>query len=369
MNKWIWALVVIIIVGLGWWAIGFSGNSADSGTGPIKIGFIAPLTGDASSIGTVVRSATEIAVNEINAAGGINGRPFQVDYQDGQCNAQAATNAANKLIGDKVTAILGGLCSTETAAFGPTAMQNKVIVISFTSSAPNLSQLGKYFFRDYPSDSSQGKFAADYAYDRLGVRKVAVMYHISDWGTGIKDVFEAEFKARGGTVVADEGALQTATDYRTSLLKIKSSGAEYVYSPTYPAGATAMLKQAKEIGVTKFLGGDAWSDTQLQSDVGNLGLTITYVQGKTEKTPAFVAKLSQAGQKVTLGTQQAYDAVYVLADALKKAGTSPDKLADVIRATDYDGVSGHIRFDDHGDLVNPTYEVYRFAGEGAQLIQ
>ena len=105
---------------------------------PIKLGFIAPLTGEASSIGLNNRAAAELAVEEVNAAGGINGRKIEMVYEDGKCAPTDATNAANKLMNvDKVVAIDGAICSSETAAFAPTAMQNKVIVISPGSSAPS----------------------------------------------------------------------------------------------------------------------------------------------------------------------------------------------------------------------------------------
>ena len=193
-------IVVVVLVAIGYSIKNKSGNVGSNG--PIKIGYIGPLTGDTSSIGTVNKAAIEIAVDEINKAGGINGQPLQVIYEDGQCNATTATNAASKLINlDKVSIIIGGLCSTETAAFGPMAMKNKVIVLSPGSSAPNLNQLGKYFFRSYPSDAFQGKFGAEYAYNEMGARKVAVLYHVSDWGTGIKNVFEVRFKELGGQIV------------------------------------------------------------------------------------------------------------------------------------------------------------------------
>lgn len=372
MNKWIWALVVIIIAGLGWWAIGLSGNS-DSGTGSIKIGSVLPLTGDAASIGTIDRAAVEIAVEEINAAGGVNGRQLEMTYEDGQCASTPASNAANKLMNaDNVIAIIGGLCSTETATFAPAAMQKKVIVISPASSAPNLSQTGKYFFRDYPSDAFQGKFAAEYAYNTLGARKVAIIYHISDWGTGIKNVFGTRFKELGGQIVSESGEPQTATDYRTDLTKAKAANPDYIYTPMYPQGGTALMKQASELGIkAKILGADGWDDPQLAKDAKNLGLDILYTAGKTGTTDAFKQKLEAKTKSsdVPIGAPQAYDAVYILANAMKSAGTDPDKLADTIRATKYDGVSGHIEFDQNGDLTVANYVVKRMANGTATVVQ
>lgn len=368
----LWIVVLIIIIGGGWWLYSRSA-SAPTETGPIKIGFIGPLTGDTASLGTAARAGTELAVEEINAAGGINGRQIEAIYEDGRCTSQPASSAASKLINaDKVSAIIGGLCSSETAAFAPTAMAAKIPVISYCSSAPNLSQTGKYFFRDYPSDAYQGKYAAEYAYNTLGARKVAVIYHISDWGTGIKNVFQQRFRELGGQIVAEEGTPQTARDYRTQLQKVKDSKPDYLYTPTYAEGGTVLLKQASEMKLgIKILGADAWGDTKLHSDAKGFSLDILYVEPKTGSTSDFDSKVlaKTGGQQVPICAAQAYDAVQTLAKAVKSSGTDPDKLADAIRATNFTGISGPISFDQNGDLKTAVYVVKRIANGTATEVQ
>ena len=153
MKKALGWLIAIIIVVLIVMAVSKGGNS---NIGPIKIGFIGALTGDVSGLGTASQAAVQIATDEINGSGGINGRQIQVIYEDGQCLPGPATSAASKLISiDKVAGIIGGLCSSETSAFAPQAMQNKVVAISYCSSAPALSSMGKYFFRTYGKFSSE----------------------------------------------------------------------------------------------------------------------------------------------------------------------------------------------------------------------
>jgi len=255
-------LIILVLVIWGLASLLGGKTPTTTETGPIKIGFISALTGDVSSVGTVNKAAAEIAVEEINAAGGINGRQIEMIYEDGKCSAKDAVNAAQKLISiDKVSVIIGGLCSTETSAFVAQAMQDKVIVFSPGSSAPGLSQAGQYFFRSYPSDNFQGKFAAEYAYNTLGARKVAVIYHISDWGSGVKDVFVSRFKELGGQIVTEEGSPQTARDYRTSLTKIRDLKPDLVFAPLYPDGAIVALKQAQEQGLkVEVMGDDSWDD-------------------------------------------------------------------------------------------------------------
>ncbi len=362
----VWAVVIVLVIwGLVKLIGGSSNQTAQNDTGPIKVGFIGPLTGNAVSLGVAARSAVELATEEINAAGGVNGRKIEMIYEDGQCNPKAAVNAANKLIGvDKVSAIVGGLCSSETSAFAPQAMQNKAIVMSYCSSAPPLSSTGKYFFRDYPSDAFQGKFAAQYAYNTLGAKKVAVIYHIGDWGTGVKTVFEAEFKNLGGQIVVDEGTLPEARDYRTQLTKVKAANPDYLYLPLYPEGGTALINQLKEFSIkTKVLGADAWGDPKLQKDVSGKA-DILYVGPKTLLSDEFKSKLlnKTGGDQVPVCAPQAYDALYVLTKAMSQVGLDPDKLQDAIRKTDYAGVSGKIQFDQNGDMTIADYVVKRIQG-------
>ena len=363
------AIVGVAVAGSLWFAT--SGQSKRE-MGPITVGFIGALTGDAASIGTVDKAGAELAVEEINASGGVNGRPLNVIYEDGQCSATAASNAANKLMDvDKVPVILGGLCSTETSAFAPAAMQKKTVVFSYCSSAPSLSKTGKYFFRDYPSDLLEGKVMAEYAYNTLGAHKIYILYHISDWGTGIKDVFSKRFQELGGTIVGVEGAPQESRDYKTALTKINSSGAKFVYAPMYPEGSIVALKEAKELGITaQFIGGDTWDDPKFQETVKNLG-TFIYPKIETMATADFNQKIqAKTGVKdIPICVTQAYDAMHILAQALSKAGTNPDALSDALRATSYDGTSGHIEFDQNGDVIGGSYSFKKIHGGTVETIK
>ncbi|MEK7208821.1 MAG: ABC transporter substrate-binding protein [Patescibacteria group bacterium] len=320
------------------------------------------MTGDVSSLGTISRAAVELAVEEVNTQGGVSGQPIQVVYEDGQCSPQPASSAAAKLINaNKVNAIIGGLCSSETSAFASGAMQQKKIVISYCSSAPTLSQTGKYFFRTYPSDSYQGRFAAEYAYNKLGVKKVAIIYHISDWGTGLRDVFAARFAELGGTIVLDEGTLQEARDYRTQLTKLKNIQADYLYAPVYVEGGIALINQMNQLGIkTRILAGDTFSDPKLKKEASGKA-DILFTQTITPSGGEFLTKLTAKTKvdQMPLCAPQAYDAVKILTKSANEVGLDPDKLADAIRATNYIGVSGQINFDVNGDLTSAAYKVSR----------
>lgn len=358
-TKIIVAVVVVAVVALVSYTL-IKNNAGPTSSGPIKIGFIGPLTGEASSIGTVNKVAVEIAADEINKAGGVNGQPLQVIYEDGKCDSTTAVNAANKLMNvDNVPIIIGGLCSVETAAFGPSAMEKKVIVFSYGSSAPDLSKLGKYFFRSYPSDAFQGKFGAEYAYNILKARNVAVAYHISDWGTGIKNVFEQRFQELGGKIIDEEGAPQDAKDYRTMLSKIKTFKPDLIYLPMYPDGATIALLQARDLGIkTKFLEGDPGGDPKLQKAVSGK-VDIIYTEVVVPQSEDFKAKIKAKtnSDSVPLGSEEAYDNVKIIAQIISQVGLDPDKISDALRSINYSGVSGQISFDQNGDLTTANYVV------------
>ena len=356
----IWLIGIIVVVG-GVYLLESDRGTKVAESGPIKVGFIGPLTGDTSSLGEVSKSAVELAVKEINDKGGIRGQQVQMIYEDGQCTPTYAINAAQKLINtDKVSAIIGGLCSSETSAFVASAMKEKVPTIAYCSSAPSLSSSGKYFFRTYPSDSYQGKFAAEYAY-QSGARRVAILYHISDWGTGIKDVFTKRFVELGGEVVVSEGASQETRDYRTQLSKINDVRADYLYMSMYVEGSLAAVDQAVKLGVkSKILGTDTWSDPKFVDQV-NRGVSVTYVGSTGVSNDEFKKKiLAKTGLRdLPICAGQAYDAVTVLANAVEKVGTNPDKLQGAIRAENFQGVSGPIAFDQNGDVTSAQYVVKR----------
>lgn len=371
-----WAALVIIIVIIGGYLFTRSSSAPEAmNTGPIKIGFVGPLTGDAANIGQNAKAAVDIAVDEVNKAGGLNGRPLQVIYEDGKCNGVASASAANKLINiDKVPVILGGACSGETLAFAATAEQTKTVVLSYCSSAPAITNAGDYIFRDYPSDSFQGSFAADYIYNILKKKNVAVMYVKSDWGVGIKDVFEAKFKELGGTVIDEEGYDQTAKDLRTELTKVKASKPELVYFLGYTDESIVGLKQAKEIGLkAPLFGGDAWDDAKIWTETGTAGDNAMYSVVSSNPSHAFklAMKAKVGSDEIAVCSPTAYDAVKIIAQVMNKVGGNPAAIKDALYSTDYTrGVSSpEVKFDSNGDLVGANYVIKVIKNGKAEVLK
>ncbi len=325
---------------------------------PIKIGYIGPLTGEAASIGSINKAAIELAVDEINTGGGINGKMLQVIYEDGKCSS-AAVSAAQKLMSIDRVSIIIGECSPEIASFGPTAMQNKVLVISPLASAPKLSNLGSYFFRTYPSDSNQGKFAAEYAYSTLGSRTAAILYHKNDWGAGIEEIFKKRFKELGGSISIDDGYASEARDYRTSLTKIASAKPDMVFMPLFPEGGRIAVKQAQELGISQpILGADAWDEPVFKKEAVYAG-TLLFTAPTTPIPDEFKAKMAAKTGKdeIPVGTTQSYDTVYLLAEAIKNVGLDTTRLAEELHRMTYNGIIGSISFDANGDITTASYAV------------
>ncbi|MBI4010174.1 MAG: ABC transporter substrate-binding protein, partial [Candidatus Aenigmarchaeota archaeon] len=231
---------------------------------PIKLGASLPLTGEGASFGEGGLAGIELAVKEINDAGGINGRQLEVITEDDQCNNKGGINALTKLADiDDVVAIIGPICS---AAAGPglPVIEAKGIPIIIWGSAPHLT-LGKDFvFRTTPSDSFAGKFTADYLYNTLNKKKVAVVYVQNDWGQGIRDVFVKRFKEIGGEIVFDEGVSQEAKDMRSTVTKIANAKPDAIYFPAYPSIGVVGLKQMKEQGINvPIIAGDAFDTDEV----------------------------------------------------------------------------------------------------------
>lgn len=364
MNKYrilLGLAAVLLIGGAGCSAVqeGTVDTTPTEDTSPIKIGWLGPLTGDAGSLGSDALAGAQIAVDELNEAGGVNGRMLELVAEDGKCNPKDATAAGNKLITlDKVPAIVGGLCSGETTAVAPIAEQNKVVLFSGCSSAPNITDAGDYIFRSYPSDAFQGKVAADHIYNKLGKKKVAVLADLGDWGQGVKGSFEAAYAELGGEIVYSDDFQQTERDFRTQLTKVKSSDAELLYFMGFTEATLPALKQIKELGLElPLLGGDTWSDAEITGS--ELGEGIQFVIGDVEvKNEEWVKKLTDTGANNTVCAPQVYNNVKILADIMSRVGTDSTMIKDELyKVKDYQGINMSVTIDENGDLATADYVV------------
>lgn len=357
-TKIIWGIVAaVILIGGIWYAS--SRKSVMNEKEPIKIGIMGPLTGDLASLGQNSKLAVDIAIEEINQAGGINGRLLQVIYEDTKCNPKDGADAGAKLMNvDHVSAIIGGVCSSETLAVAPIAEQTKTVVLSHCASAPSVSNAGDYIFRVYPSDSFQGKYLASYVFNNLGVKKAAILFCLSDYCEGLRSTFRKGFEELGGQIVSEEGYEQSARDLRSQLTKIKKANPDGIYFASYTEAAIPGIKQFKEMGMNaKLFGADAWDDPKIWDSVGAAGngslFTVVAPSAK-----GFQEKFSNKTGKndLTICAPQAYDAINIIANIMKKVGTNGESIKNELYAVkNYQGVSGLINFDSNGDLSSGNY--------------
>ncbi len=340
--------------------------------GPIKLGWVGPLTGDVSSVGSVDKLAAELAVKEINEAGGINGRQLTMFYEDAACDAKTASSAGNKLINiEKVSAIIGGFCSGETLAIAPVAEQNKVVMISPASTAPSVTTAGDYIFRVIPSDSFQGKYAANFVYTTLNKKKAAVLYATTDYTEGIAKVFTEEYTKLGGEVVLADSFLQSDRDLKTQLTKVKNSTAEALYFATYTEAGVVGFKQAKQLGLTiPIIGAETFSDPKFMAAEGIEGAMYTIPVSKESALfkEKFLAATKQ--KEMTVYVTQTYDAVKLLAKVMAEVGSSSEAIKnELYKVNDYNGVSGNISLDSNGDLKSADYNVMVIKNQKSEKYQ
>lgn len=371
-----WIIAAIIIIGgIFFFAKTAKAPEAPKATGPVTIGFTGPLTGDLANIGQNVKAAVEIAVEEVNQAGGIEGRPLQVIYEDDQCNGTGGTNAANKLINvDKVPVILGSTCSPAMLAFAPIAEKAKVVALGYCTTAPKITDAGDYIFRDVPSDLFQADFAAKYIYGTLGKTKAAIVYLNNDWGLGLKKSFGEAFVALGGAVVLEEGYDPTSKDLRTQMAKVKSSGADILYFPGFTDGTIAGLKQAKAIGLKQTIfGADAWDDNKIWSELGAAGDGAMFTVVGTNSNDSFKAKMKEkiGSDSIIYCSNYAYDGIKIIAKVMSEVGVDSTKIKDTLYGTVYEGgvSSPKIQFDKNGDPVGASYVIKVVKGGKAEALK
>lgn len=328
---------------------------------PIKIGFLHPMTGDAKHYGEAMHNTAQLAIDQVNVAGGVGGRLLELVVEDGKCNERDATSAMQRLV-DRggVTVVLGGFCSSESLSAIPIAAEGRVALFSSGSSSPDLTGTSPYFMRNYPSDALQGSVLADEALKR-GWKKIVVVQEQLDYPAGIFKAFLEKFEQGGGVVVKEEFST-THTDFRPVLVRARAAkpDALFIDSQTSASGER-VLKQVTEMRwkipllVTESFVGDA-ATVMAQKDAlkGVLAAGIP-VDEKNEKFQQLVTTYKEKyGADLPLRSyaQSEYDAVFMVRDALAAVGEDGEKIAEHLRSTlDWQGASGSITIGGDGDRV------------------
>ncbi|MBY0124219.1 ABC transporter substrate-binding protein [Bacillus sp. S/N-304-OC-R1] len=349
---------------------GSESSGSKGGGDTIKIGANLELSGAVASYGSGIAAGVDLAVDEINAAGGVDGKKIELIKVDNKSDAAEATNAAIKLTSqDKVTAIIGAATSGNTVAQAQIANDNKTVLISPSGTSPTVTvredgSVNEYVFRTAFIDPFQGTVAANFALNDANVKNAAIFAdNASDYAKGLAASFKETFEKAGGKIVSSESYVAKDTDFRSTLTRIKAANPEFIFIPGYYEEVGLIVKQAREMGITvPLMGADGWDSPKLVELAGPDALNNTFIINhySAEDQDATIQKFVKAfGDKYDGKTPDAfnalgYDTVYMLVDAMKRAGTTSDseKIKDALAATkDLALITGTITVDKNHHLI------------------
>lgn len=330
-----------------------SNNTAQSSGDVIKIGEVGSMTGEEASFGISTHQGVELALKQINAAGGVKGKKLVEELVDDQGRPDEAATAVTKLITQNgVSAIIGEVASSRSLAMAPIAQRYKIPMITPTSTNPDVTKKGDYIFRACFIDSFQSKVMARFALDNLKLKKFAILRDVkNDYSVGLSNLFTQYIKEGGGTITIDQSYSAGDKDFKGQLTAIRATNPEAIYVPGYYGDVVLIGRQARELGIkAPMMGGDGWDSPKLK-EIGGDALNGYYISNhystgdKNPKTQDFVAKYKAAyGNLPDSMAALAYDATLMLADAMTHAKSlSPSDVRDALAATkDFDGITGKI---------------------------
>ncbi|MDD2706533.1 MAG: ABC transporter substrate-binding protein [Verrucomicrobiae bacterium] len=345
-------MLLLAAAGLGLIGCGKPGGDANT----LLIGEYVSLSGNTATFGQSMRNAIDIAVDEVNGGGGLLGCQIKLIVEDDQSKPEQAVTAVLKLIQrDRVTAILGEVTSSCSIAAAPICQQNRIPMVSPSSTSPELTRKGDYIFRTCFIDPFQGAAMARFASQSLKAKTAAVFTdRKQDYSVGLAQFFKQTFQETGGKIVADEAYQSDDSEFRPQLTAIRAAKPEVIFVPGYYTQCVLIAKQARELGLTQpFLGGDGWdSDVTLKS--GGKAVEPCYFsnhyspEDPRPEVQAFVEKYRKRfGVTPDALAVTGYDGAHVLFDAIRRANsTDGAAIRDALAQTrDFKGVSSRITID------------------------
>ncbi len=337
------------------------GKKADSNE--ILIGEYGALTGSIASFGQSTHKGITLAIEEINASGGVLGKKIRLVTEDDQGKPEEALTAVTKLISkDRVSALLGEFASSNSLAAAPMAQSSGIPMVSHGSTNPKVTQVGDYIFRVCFIDPFQGQVMAKFAHNSLKLGHVAILRDVkSDYSVGLADYFTQNFVAAGGAIAGDESYSAGDKDFNAQLTSLIAKKPEALFIPGYYTEVGLIARQARRLGFTgALLGGDGWDSEKLW-EIGGDALNNGYfsnhysVDNPAPEIRAFVEKFKAHNQGEAPDALAAlgYDATRVLVDAIRRAGSDkPSAIRDALAQTkDFPGITGNITLNAQRDAV------------------
>lgn len=346
-------------------AVGFMGkpaaaqNQAPSGD-PIVIGHYASMTGLTATFGVSADEGARLAVDEINARGGVLGRPVKLVTEDTQSKTEETGTAVQKLINqDRVVALIGEIASSRSIVGGQIAQRARVPMLSPGSTNPKVTEVGSYVFRACFIDPFQGTAMANFAMkSEKGpkAKRFAILYDVkNDYSLGLREFFVAAVKDAGGEIVADESYAEGDIDFKAQLTKLKATNPDAIWIPGYYTDVGLIAKQARELGINAvLLGGDGW-DSDKTAEIGREAIDGAYFSNhyasddESPEVRRFIDsyKAKYGGKLPDAMAILGYDAMLVMTDAISRAGSTDRRaIRDALAATkDFPGASGRLTMD------------------------
>jgi branched-chain amino acid transport system substrate-binding protein len=331
----------------------------------IVIGEYGSLTGGTATFGISTDEGLQLALDQINAKGGVLGRSIKVVVEDDQSRPEEAVTVVQKLINqNQVVAVIGEVASTRSLAAAPVCQKAHIPMLSPSSTNPKVTQVGSYIFRACFIDPFQGAAMANFATNKLGMKKLAILYDVkNDYSVGLRQFFIDTITKNGGQIVADESYGEGDIDFKAQLTKIRSASPDGIYVPGYYTEVGLICRQARELGITvPLMGGDGW-DSDKTFEIGRdavNGCYFTNHYSPDEDRPQVKAFVSAYRAKYNGKTPDAmailgYDSMDLMADAIQRAGSTKGKaIRDALAAThDFPAASGTITIDAHRNAQKP----------------
>lgn len=331
----------------------------------ILLGEVGSLTGSEAAFGISTRDGIDMALRELNAAGGVRGKKLAVRVYDNQSKPEESASAITRLIDqDKVVLVLGEVASSNSLAMAPKAQAAKVPMLSPSSTNPKVTEVGDYIFRVCFIDPFQGYVMAKFAAENLKLKNVAILKDVkSAYSMGLTDVFEKKFVELGGSIVEVQAYSKGDTDFRAQLTALKKSKPEGLYIPGYYNDVGLIARQARELGLkVTMLGADGWDSAKL-FELGGSAVDGAYISNHysaddpSERVQKFIRNYKAAyGSIPDSLAAMGYDAAYIAAEALKQAKdlTGPSVRDALANLKDFPGVTGTISIDANRNAVKPA---------------
>lgn len=361
-KKWIGFIIGIVAVAL---IAGFVGKKPGT-TGEIKIGFFGPLSGDTAPYGEPSLRGLTIAVDELNAKGGIDGKKISIVAEDSKCNGKDAVSAVTKLLDvDHVDYLIGGSCSGEVLAVTSLVNARDVLLFSPFASSPQITGTG--IFRVVPSDAITGPFMAGELIKNY--KTMVIVSEKTDYALGLRDQLATAYESAGGNVVSSESFDTGTTDFRSLLQKVKQQNAEVIFlNPQSGASGARLAKQAREMGIKTQFAAFFITGADFTSEPAAEGTILFDVPGLAKSDAAtkfesdYESKYGKPSYPFAAGS--AYDILHILKMAIEKSGANNQKIRDYLYTMKpYTGLVGTFSFDRNGDTKGLGYTLLKVSNK------